>query len=108
MLAQVRRPKRVRAKHKEATTTRGWRKAAPKTRREREALYERCGAEAFLEPNAANPRMSKFPVMAKRGACVVDCRALRIALTRAKQYRHPAAYRKADRRGKIAKCRWAV
>jgi hypothetical protein len=108
MLAQVRRPKRVRAKHKEAATTKGWRKAAPKTRKEREALYMRCGAEAFLAPNAANPRMSKFPVMAKRGACVVDCRALRAALSRAARYKHQDAYRKADRLAKRAKCRWAV
>jgi len=102
------RTKRVRASHAQAHTTKGWLKAAPKTRKAREALYHRCGAGAFLVPNASNPGMSKFPVMTKRGRCVVDCRGLRIALTRAKQHKYSAAYRKADALGKKGKCRWAV
>jgi hypothetical protein len=106
MLGQAR--KRVRVAHKTAKTTKGWFKAAPRTRKDREALYRRCGSDAFLVPNRENPRLSKFPVMGKRGACVIDCRGLRIALTRAKQYKYPAAYRKADSLAKRGKCRWAV
>jgi len=94
--------------HQTAKTTKGWRKAAPKTRKEREALFYRCGADAFLAANRENPGMSKFPVMAKRGRCVVDCRGLRAALTRAQQFEHPAAYRKANSLAKHGKCRWAV
>lgn len=109
MLRQARkpRPKRRRATHVKARSTKGWQKAAPKTREARRKLFERCGAEAFLKPNRANPGMSKFPIMAKSGACAVDCRALRIALTRAGQYRYPEVARKAERLGREVKCHWA-
>lgn len=108
MFGQARRTKRIRASHVKARTTKGWLRAAPKTRKEREALYHRCGSDAFLVPNVSNPGRSRFPVMAKQGRCVVDCRGLRIALTRAKQHKYPTAYRKADILGKKGKCHWAV
>lgn len=92
----------MKATHKRARTTKGWRARAPKIPSERRELYARCGAKAFLEP-----KNLKFPVMAKTGPCVVDCEGLRAALSRAKQYRHPKAAAKAKRLGKRAACHWA-
>jgi len=96
-----------RAAKASARSTKGWKAAAPHTREERGKLYKRCGAKAFLMPNRKDPRLSKFPVMAKHGPCVVDCRALRAAETRARQYHHPEAHAKAKRLGKQAACHWA-
>lgn len=81
---------------------RSWSKRAPKTKREREALYARCGAKAFLDP-----KNLKFPVMAKSGPCVPDCVGVKAARSRAKQYRHGKVAGKAKRLGKRAACRWA-
>ena len=90
-----------------ARTTKGWRKAAPKLRSERVALYTRCGARAFLQPNEKSPGLSKYPIMAKTGPCVVDCRGLRAAKSRAAQRRHPSLRRRAEATGKRVRCRWA-
>lgn len=92
----------MRAKNKRARTTKGWRRRAPKTKREREALYARCGAKAFLDP-----KNLKFPVMGKTGPCVPDCEGVRAAYSRAKQYRHRKAAGKAKRLGTRAACHWA-
>jgi len=92
----------MKAKHKTARTTKGWRKLAPKIPSERRALLARCGAKAFLEP-----KKLKFPIMAKTGPCVVDCEGLRTAYARAKQFRHTKAAAKAKRLGKRAACHWA-
>jgi hypothetical protein len=93
----------MKAKHKSARTTKGWRKLAPKTPHERRALLARCGAKAFLDP-----KNLKFPVMAKTGPCVVDCEGLRAAKSRAAQYKHRKVGAKAKRLGKRAACHWAV
>jgi hypothetical protein len=92
----------VRAKNKRSRTTKGWSKLAPKTAREREALYARCGAKAFLDP-----KNLKFPVMAKRGPCVVDCAGIRAAKSRAGQYKHRKVKAQATRMGERAACTWA-
>lgn len=52
MFGQVRR-RRVRAKYREAPTTRGWQKAAPRTRKEREALVG-------VEPGVAMTRRKEL------------------------------------------------
>lgn len=91
----------MQAKHRGARTTKGWRRRAPKTKSEREALYARCGAKAFLDP-----KKLKFPIMAKSGSCVVDCEGLRAAKSRAGQYKHRKVKAKAARMGKRAACHW--
>jgi len=81
---------------------RGWSRRAPKTKRQREALYARCGAKAFLDP-----KNLKFPVMAKSGPCVPDCAGVKAAYSRAKQYHRGKTAGKAKRLGTRAACRWA-
>jgi len=81
---------------------RGWSRRAPKTKREREALYARCGAKAFLDP-----KNLKFPVMAKAGPCKPDCAGVKAARSRAKQYRRGKIAGKAKRLASRAACRWA-
>lgn len=61
----------------------GWGKRAPKTRGARRALYAACGQGAFLEPNHRDPGLSKYPVMTRQ--CVLDCRGLQAAASRAAQ-----------------------
>jgi hypothetical protein len=106
MLKQARRRRRV--SYVKARSTKGWANVAPKTRTDRRKLFEDCGPDAFLKPDRRDPGMSKFPIMSKYGTCKVDCRALRIALTRAAQYDYPEVHRRADRMGRNIKCHWAV
>lgn len=91
----------MKAKHKMARSTKGWRKLAPKTPTERRKLLAHCGAKAFLDP-----KKLKFPVMAKHGPCVVDCEGLRTAYARAKQFHHTKAAGKAKRLANRAACAW--
>ncbi len=67
-----------------------WTKRAPKTLKERRALLARCGAAAFLDP-----RGLKFPIMAKSGACAVDCAGAEAAYKRARQFHHGEVAKKA-------------
>ena len=92
----------MRASHRKARSTKGWRKRAPKLVSERRALYARCGAKAFLDP-----KHLKFPIMAKSGPCVIDCAGLESAVRRAGQYKHRKIETKASRLGKRAACHWA-
>ena len=92
----------ARASHKKARTDCGWRAAAPKTLEQRRRLLARCGKRAFLDP--AN---LKYPVMAKSGPCVIDCRGLRAAKSRAGQYHHRSLEKKATRLGRRVSCHWA-
>lgn len=104
----ARKRKRRHASYRSARSTKGWAKAEPKTREARRKLAKTCGMDAFLDPNKADPGKSKFPIMSKTGSCAIDCRALRIALTRAKQYRYTSVHKKAERLGRKYKCHWAV
>lgn len=62
----------------------GWGDIAPKTKKEREALYRQC-PECFLLP-----KDMKFPICAKCGSspcvCKIQCRGLAAAETRAVQF----------------------
>lgn len=89
----------MRATNRGARTVKGWASRAPKTKGEREALYARCGAAAFLDP--AN---RAYPVMAKSGPCVVDCKGLRAAKSRAGQQHKRKLRAKADRLDSRASC----
>lgn len=106
-LGQARKTKR---------TTKGWGKRAPQRVGARRDLKKRCGSNAFLLPSEL-----KYPIMAKRGPCVIDCQGLRAAKSRlgamatsakrVKRYAEAKKFRrlqaKADRLGKKAGCRWA-
>lgn len=91
----------MKARHRTATTTKGWSKLAPKKPSDRRALLARCGTKAFLQPSKL-----KFPIMAKTGACIVDCEGLRTAYARAKQFKHPSVAAKARKKAKAARCSW--
>jgi hypothetical protein len=91
----------MRATHRKAKTTKGWRKAAPKIPSERRALLARCGKKAFLEPSKL-----KFPIMPKHGACRPDCEGLRSAFARANQYGHTTIAARARKKAKAARCAW--
>lgn len=93
----------MKATHKSARTTKGWKKRAPRTPHERRALLAHCGAKAFLDP-----KNLKFPVMAKSGRCIVDCEGLRAAKSRARQFHHAKVAVKATRMGKRAACHWTA
>lgn len=88
-----------------ASPTRGWRKAAPKTRQDRRKIAASCGDRCFLGPGLS------FPVCRKcrktRCSCSPDCHALSAAFNRARQYKHPAVASKALSLAKRAGCRWA-
>lgn len=92
----------MKASHKTARSTKGWRKRAPYLKSERRALLARCGAKAFLDA-----KHLKFPVMAKDGPCRIDCEGLRAAKSRAAQFHHRKVAVKVERMGKRASCRWA-
>ena len=92
----------MRASHKKARTTKGWRKRAPHLLSERRALKARCGAKAFLDP-----KRLKFPIVAKSGGCAVDCAGLEAAIRRAGQFKHRKVEAKGKRMGKRAACHWA-
>jgi hypothetical protein len=92
----------MRATHKKARSTKGWRRRAPHTKSERRALMARCGSKAFLDP-----KHLKFPIMAKNGPCVPDCEGIRAAKSRAAQFHHRKAKAKATRLGSRAACHWA-
>lgn len=94
--------RRRRALDRGSKTTKGWRKHAPKTKSQREALFARCGRRAFLQPDKL-----KFPIMRKTGPCVPDCEGIRAAKSRAGQYHHRGVKAKANRLGKTAACHWA-
>lgn len=83
-------------------TSRGWSKRAPKTKAQRRALLARCGRAAFLQPDKL-----KYPVMAKDGPCVIDCRGLRAALSWGARYA-PTVERKARAIGRRGRCAWTI
>jgi hypothetical protein len=91
-------PKRAlrRPKHQQAKTTKGWPRL---TVRERRAIFEACGPDAFLDPARL-----KYPVMGRD--CRLDCRGVRVAKQRAAQH-NPDLMRRADAAGRAAHCRWA-
>lgn len=81
-------------------STRGWGGRFPQKGKERAALLEKCGSEAFLLPNKAKPGESKFPIVAravsgqsKTQGCAIDCGGVQAAFNRAHQhgYAHVAA-----------------
>jgi len=96
-LGQVARPRHHKVSHQGAKTTKGWPRIS---KRDRVKLLEQCGPEAFLQPEKL-----KFPVMTK--GCVLDCRGIRVAKSRAAQHHHRNIVSRADSVGRSAKCRWA-
>lgn len=92
---------RKKSTHRKTKTTKGWSARAPKTQKQRKALLARCGPSAFLQP-----KQLKYPVMAATGPCVIDCRGVRAAKSRAGQYRHPGLEKKADKVAKKSVCTW--
>jgi hypothetical protein len=88
--------------HRTAKSAKGWRKAAPKGKRQRRAVISRCGRSAFLMPDAL-----KFPVVGKSGGCAPDCRAVRAALYRARQHGYVEVAGKARALGRRLGCSWA-
>lgn len=93
----------MRATKRTTRSVKGWAKRAPKLVSERRALLARCGAKAFLDP-----KRLKFPIMAKSGACIVDCQGLRVAKARAAQFHHRTMVAKADKVGDRSACAWAA
>lgn len=84
--------------------TKGWGKAAPRTKAEKQRVAKKCGvSKAFLLP-----KERKFPIVSKRAtSCRPDCRALLAAKQRADQYGYASVAKKAQRLAVQAKCPWA-
>lgn len=80
----------------------GWSKKAPKTKKERIKLLEKCGEKCFLKPS-----MLKFPICDKKTqkkSCKLSCKGLLSAKIRAKQWGYEDVYKKADNLIKKHKC----
>ena len=73
-------------------SARGWGKKSPRTRRERQRVYDKCGRKCFLGKDLSFPVCSKYTRKCKRdraGVCA--------ARYRADQYDHKEIARKARR-----------
>ena len=86
-------------------TAKGWSKVAPKTKKERESVYNRGGAECFLDPNPEDKGASRYPICRKTDA-QIDCRGLLAAFIRARQQGENDIARKAFNKAKREKCPW--
>ncbi len=94
--------------HRSARSTKGWSTSAPKKTTERWRAYKRCGAGAFLRFNRKDPAASGYPIVGKRArGCKPDCRGLRTAYSRAKQFRQTKIAGKAIGIARRAGCAWA-
>ena len=95
-------------KHKSRKSTlhspKGWRKLAPKSRKERSRIYKKCGSKCFLKPDKRNTSKSKFPICSKR-SCKINCKGLSAAYTRSRQLRKrkPSYGRVATKAKKMSK-----
>ena len=83
-------------KHANKKTTKAWPRY---TQRERRAIFDRCGSEAFLDP-----RRLKYPLVSPD--CRPDCRGIRTAKQRAAMHA-PHLVARADAAGRAGGCRWA-
>ena len=81
--------------------TKGWSNRSPRTKGERDAVFEKCGAKCFLIPSER-----KFPVCEKTTKnCKVDCGGLLSAKIRAHQWGYwPLVSPKVERLYKEASC----
>ena len=95
-------------KHKSRKSTlhspKGWRKLAPKSRKERSRIYKKCGSKCFLKPDKRNTSKSKFPICSKR-SCKINCKGLSAAYIRSRQLRKkkPSYGRVATKAKKMSK-----
>ena len=88
----------ARASDKAARTDRGWRAAAPKTREQRRRLLARCAASvAFPSRPPGESQVGGRSDGEKPVPCLIDCRGLRAAKSRARQCRHRTLEKKATR-----------
>lgn len=73
---------------------RGWSKAKPTTKAERERVRSKCGARAFLYPSE-----NKFPVCVAKPkvTCKLDCRGVVAAKIRGKHWGYPGVVSKANK-----------
>lgn len=76
--------------------TRGWSKAAPRRGRPRHRVMKECGPKCFLDPEH-----EAFPICARQtgrsSRCELDCRGIKSALVRARQYGYTNIARAADK-----------
>ena len=68
---------------------RKWSEAAPKTKKERQALLEKCGSGCFLQPEKL-----KYPICPK-GTCKVSKKGADAARSRSAQYHRRKIEKKA-------------
>lgn len=90
------------SKRSKASHTKGWAASAPQRGKERALLKEKCGNECFLIPSK-----NKFPVCASlriNQGCSVDCRGVRSAKIRARQWGYYDVARKAEELQRKYKC----
>ncbi len=78
--------------HSARCSARGWGKKSPRTRRERQRVYDKCGRKCFLGKDLSFPVCSKYTRKCKRdraGVCAARYRAV--------QHDHKEIARKARR-----------
>lgn len=71
--------------------TRGWSAVKPRTPRERNELYDECGADCFLEPDSPNYPYHKYPICDRLGEgndCKIDRRGVQAAYIRSRQWKN--------------------
>lgn len=94
--------RRSRSSSGRGSVTRGWAKAAPSRGRARHALKSKCGSKCFLDPvNEKFPICAKLTGRKSSGSCEIDCRGVKAAYIRARQWGYDDIARKADRLYKL-------
>ncbi len=96
-----RRPRAWKPYAATASPTRGWALVEPKRGREREDLFQACGAQCFLEPDSRGfpicarldvPTLSHSPRSSSRAATKTKCfpvpEGVHAAYSRARQWKH--------------------
>lgn len=83
-----------------------WKLISPKKGKERETLFTNCGRGCFLLP-----AKRKFPICRKCGptgkcACAPDCKGLRAAVIRGRQWGYVDVADKARRMHDDLGCKW--
>jgi len=62
--------------------SKGWSNLSPKTHADREALYNKCGPDCFLDPSHL-----KYPICSKQNDCKRHCAGILSAKIRASQWK---------------------
>jgi hypothetical protein len=93
------------SRRQRSSSSRGWKKSAPKTREARRQLAANCAASCFLGPGLSFPVCPRCHL--NRCSCAPSCSGLSAAYNRAWQTHHQAVAKKALKVARRHGCHWA-